>query len=94
MPTRGAEAAHRDAREPRNPLEREQAAFLGKLPALLERYEGQFVALYRGRVVGHGPSDEDLARRMYAKLGEVPFYIGKVARAPTVFEVPSPETPR
>ena len=73
------------------PLEAEAQAFRRKLPQLLDRYEGQFVVLYRGRVVGHGASDEDLAERMYERLGDVPFYIARVERKPTVYDLPSPE---
>lgn len=61
------------------------------LPQLMERYEGQFVALYQGRLVGHGPDDEKLAQRMFEKLGDAPFYIAKVEEEPTVYELPSPE---
>jgi len=35
--------------------------------------------------------DEELARRMFEKWGDVPFYIAKVEREPTVYELPSPE---
>lgn len=77
-----------------DPLGAEERTFMKKLPALLRRYEGRFVALYRGRVMGHGSDDEELGRRMYEKLGEVPFYIAKVERAVSVCELPSPELPR
>ncbi len=73
------------------PLAREAQGFRRKLPRLLKDYEGQFVALYRGRVVGHGADDEELAQRMYAQLGDVPFYIARVEREPTVYDLPSPE---
>lgn len=69
----------------------EAQIFRRKLPQLLGRYEGEFVALYRGRVVGHGANDEDLAERMYERLGDVPFYIARVERRPTVYDLPSPE---
>ena len=42
-------------------------------------------------MVGHGPDDEELARQMYERLGDVPFYIARVEREPTVYELPSPE---
>lgn len=74
-----------------DPFVAEAHAFRRKLPQLLARYEGEFVALYRGRVVGHGVNDEDLAERMYERLGDVPFYIARVERRPTVYELPSPE---
>lgn len=73
------------------PFSAEARAFRRKLPQLLGRYEGEFVALYRGRVVGHGANDEDLASRMYERLGDVPFYIARVERQPTVYDLPSPE---
>jgi len=72
----------------------EERAYCKKRAGLLRRYQGQFVALYRGRVVGHGPSDEDLARQMFEKFGDAPFFIQRVEKEPTVYEVPSPEVVR
>lgn len=69
----------------------EAQTFQRKRAQLLQRYEGQFVALYHGRVAGHGPDDEELARRMYERLGDVAFYIARVERHPTVYDLPSPE---
>ncbi len=75
-------------------LAAEERVFHQKRAQLLQRYEGQFVAIYQARVVGHGPDDEELARGMFEKLGDVPFYIGKVEKKPTVYDVPSPEVVR
>ena len=72
----------------------EERAFYKKRARLLQRYQGQFVALYQGRVVGHGPSDEELARQMFEKFGDAPFFIQRVEKEPTVYEVPSPEVVR
>ena len=69
----------------------EAQTFQRKRAQFRQRYEGQFVALYRGRVVGHGPDDEELARQMYERLGDVAFYIGRVERQPTVYDLPLPE---
>ncbi len=44
-----------------------------------------------GRVIAHGPDDEALAQRLFAKLGDKFFYVAKIEREPTVCEVPSPE---
>jgi len=77
-----------------DPLAAAEQAFHQKHAHLLRRYAGQFVALYHGRVVGHGTDDEELARRMVEKLGDAPFYIAKVEKEPTVYELPSPETVR
>ena len=72
-------------------LTREEQSFQRKREQLLRRYEGQFVAIYQGRVAGHGPDDEELAAQMYAKLGDVHFYIARVERMKSVYELPSPE---
>ena len=74
------------------PWATEERAFRQKRAYLLRRYAGQFVALYQGRVVGHGVDDEALAQRLFEGLGDVPFYIAKVEPEPTVYELPSPET--
>lgn len=75
-------------------LAAQERAYYKRRARLLERYQGQFVALYRGRVVGHGPSDEELARQMFEKFGDAPFFIQRVEKEPTVYEVPSPEVVR
>ncbi len=70
-----ATAMKRKGREvPEEPLAMEERAFRQKRAQLLRSYKGQFVALYQGRVAGHGTDDEELARRMFEKLGDVPFY--------------------
>jgi len=72
-------------------LANEPQAIRRKRAQLLPRYEGQFVALYQGRVAGYGADDEELALRMFKKFGDVPFYIMKVEKEPTVYDLPSPE---
>ena len=69
----------------------EQRAFERQKTQLLRRYEGQFVVFYQGRVVAHGSDDEALAARMFVKLGDVPFWIARVEKRPTVYDLPSPE---
>jgi len=90
-----ATAKNRNGLAPSNELDElmvaEERAFYKKKARLLQRYEGEFVALYQGRVVGHGPDDEDLAQRMFKKLGDAPFYIHKVCKEAIIYEVPSPE---
>ena len=75
-------------------LATEEQAFQRLQVQLLQHYEGEYVALQQGRVIAHGPDDEELARRLFAELGDQPFYIGKVEREPTVHEFPSPEVDR
>jgi uncharacterized protein DUF5678 len=71
--------------------EAERRAFGRRRSQLMRRYAGQYVAILGGRVVGHGKDDEALAARMFQKLGDAPFYIGRLERVPTTYEVPSPE---
>jgi hypothetical protein len=77
-----------------DPLATEERAFRRQHGQLLRCYAGQFVALYQGRVIGHGTDDEELARQMFARLGDAPFYIAKVETEPGVYELPSPEVVR
>jgi Family of unknown function (DUF5678) len=72
----------------------EEQVFHRKREHLLRRYEGQFVALYQGRVVGHSKDDEELAKQMFEKLGDARFYIVKVEKEPTIYDLPSPEAVR
>lgn len=76
---------------PNGDMSQEQQAFLRKRAQLMQRFEGQFVALYHGRVADHGTDDEELALRMFKKFGDAPFYIAKVEKESTVYELPSPE---
>ena len=75
-------------------FERERRAFLRQRSRLLRAHAGKYVAFYRGRLVGHDGNDEALARRMFAKYADAPFYIARVEAEPTVWEFPSPELAR
>ncbi len=76
------------------PWATEERVFRHQRGRLLRRYAGQFVALYQGRVVGHGVDDEALVQSLFERLGDVPFYIAKVESEPTVYDLPSTETVR
>jgi hypothetical protein len=73
------------------PFAAEREALRRQWAQLMRRYEGQFVALYEGRVVAHGTDDEELAQQLFAKLGDVPFYIVRVEKQPTIYDLPTPE---
>ena len=77
--------------EVQDPLAAEERAFLLQRARLKRRYPGQFVALRRGRVVGHDKDDEALAARMFEQLGDAPFLIAHVEHHPVTYDVPSPE---
>lgn len=79
---------------PAEPFAAEERVLRQKRAQLLRRYAGRFVALYEGRVVGYGTDDEELARRMFEQLGDVSFYIARIEKEPTVYELPSPEVVR
>src|SRR5207244_1031425 len=74
-----------------DPLATEEQAFEEQRAKLLCRYEGQFVALFGRRVVGHDKDAERLAARLSAELGDVPFFIARVEERPSVYDLPSPE---
>ena len=73
------------------PFAAEAKRFTKMLPILRQQYHGEFVALLDGAVIDHDPDDERLAERLYARLGEVPFYIGWTGESPSTYELPSPE---
>ena len=77
--------------QPADPLAVERRAFLRQRARLLKRHLGQSVAFYGGRLVDHDEDDEALAARLFAKLGDVPFYIARVEKRPTIYDLPSPE---
>lgn len=69
----------------------ELAALRRMWPALLKQYEGEYVALLNGRVVGHDPDDERLVGRLFDSLGDVPFYVARVESTGSPLDIPSPE---
>jgi hypothetical protein len=73
-------------------LAEERNAFEDQRPGLMARYPGEFVALRHAQVLDHDKSDESLAERMFAKYGDVPFYIARLEEKPTICELPSPES--
>jgi len=72
-------------------FERERWAFFKQLAQLLERYEGQYVAIHEGRVVVTGANQVDVALEAYDRFGYVPIYVGHVTTEPPVpARIPSP----
>jgi hypothetical protein len=76
---------------PEDPSEAEFRAFRKMLPRLLRRYEGEYVAIYKGKLIGHDFDDRELARRTFKKLGDVPFVLPKVSPTLPTEELSSPE---
>jgi len=74
-----------------DPLAPERRAFQRQRRQLLRRYPGEYVGMYGGRVVGRDKDCEALAARLFAKLGDVPFFIARVEKKSRHYELPSPE---
>lgn len=78
--------------EPRAPtgLEADRAWYEKHFKRLVDRYEGQFVAIIKGAVVDHDDDFAMLAERVFAKHGPRPIFMPRVVRAPRVARVRSP----
>ena len=63
-------------------LQAEMAAFETQLPALLEVYSEQYVALHEGRVIDHDADLRALHSRVYAKMDAIPVLLQKVTTSP------------
>jgi predicted transcriptional regulator len=74
-------------------IEEEREAFLKIRDKLIHDpfYNGKYVAVFRGSVVGCDEEKGRLAETVYKKYGYVPIYIDKVAPGERSVEVPSPE---
>jgi hypothetical protein len=59
---------------------KEKQAFWAMQTALLQHYEGQYVAIYQGQVVDSDLDKVALALRVYHKYGYVPIYVHHVSR--------------
>ncbi|MBM4459645.1 MAG: type II toxin-antitoxin system Phd/YefM family antitoxin [Chloroflexi bacterium] len=71
-------------------LEPNRSAFRRLLPELLKTHNGQFVAIYRGRLVDADPNRITLVRRTRSR-GYRPVYIQKVTAEARIVEFPSLE---
>jgi len=74
-------------------IEEEREAFLKIRDELIRdpAYNGKYVAVFQGRIVGYDEEKERLAETVYKKYGYVPIYIDKVAPGERHVETPSPE---
>jgi hypothetical protein len=74
-------------------IEEEREAFLKIRDKLMQdpNYNGKYVAILQGAIVGCDEEKEKLAENVYTKYGYVPIYIDKVAPSEKRLEIPSPE---
>ena len=61
-------------------FEREKSVFIRLLPTLMQRHEGQFVAVHDGVVVDSDRSSSELVRRFFGRFGDTHVYIGYVGQ--------------
>jgi hypothetical protein len=59
-------------------FEAEAAAFDRLRSSLLEQFDGQYVAIYQGKVVASGRDRFELLRQVHQEFGPVPCYIDLV----------------
>ncbi len=71
-------------------LEPNRSAFRWLLPELLRTHKGQFVAIYRGRLIDADSERVALVQRTRGR-GYRPVYIQKVTPEPRIIELPSLE---
>lgn len=71
-------------------FEQEVAAFERLKPSLIEKYPGQFVAIYQGEVIGTGDEKLVLLEQMREKFGNLVCYIEKASPdSPRTMRMPS-----
>ena len=51
-------------------MAQEEAAYQAMHPELMQRYAGQYVAIWHGELVGHDPDELTLLRRIEAEYGD------------------------
>jgi len=69
-----------DASETDAQFEAEKKTFWALREQLLDQYEGQYVAVYQGRVVDHDRDKLRLGLRVYQQFGYRPIYVQMVGR--------------
>ena len=57
-------------------------------------FEDMYVAVHHRQVVGSDPNELALSKKLTAKYGDVPLFIGRVERHPRIKRVPSPRVSR
>jgi hypothetical protein len=73
---------------------RDKQAFWAMRTELLQRYEGQYVAIYQGKVVDNDQDKVALALRVYQTYGYVPIFVHQVSRQkPVTRFIRSPHLP-
>ena len=69
-------------------FEREQQALERLKPELLRACQGQWVAIYQGKVVEVGQDRSQVLDSVYNRFGYVPVYVQRVEEQPRVYKLP------
>lgn len=64
--------------DPKERIIEEQKAYLKKRSNLYKRYLGKVVAILDGEVIDSDEDEDELAKRIYSRVGYIPVYIHKV----------------
>ncbi len=84
-----AESGPERAASPRRQAwERERRAFARLEPRLRRLRLGRWVGVRGGRVVAVGDDPEELARRLFRRLGPEAFFVGRVGAPPQLLDLP------
>ena len=68
----------------------EKESFEKMKTELLSKYEGEYVAIYGGKVVDHGKNQIEVLNRVYQKYGYVEVYCHLVTRTPITYRIVTP----
>jgi len=75
-------------REDLEAFERERQAFERLKPELLRTHRGQWVAIYKGKVVEAGQDRSQVLDSVYGRFGYVPLYVQRIEEQPRVYKLP------
>lgn len=79
-----------EERDPFAPIRKDMAWYEQHKEALLEQYEGQYIAILDGRVIDADNSFHKLAERVFSKLGYRSVFMPRVERHPRQVWLRSP----
>ena len=85
---REAQEKEKKRRKDLEAFEQEREAFERLKPELLHTHQGQWVAIYQGKVVEAGEDRSQVLDSVYNRFGYVPVYVQQVEEQPRVYKLP------
>lgn len=83
-----------EAREQVDDLDKDIAWYRRNRPALLRRYQGEYIAIVNGAVVDHGHDFDALANRVFGRFGVRNVYMPRVQAGEPAARIRSPRKSR